>query len=109
MAASPVLSRPGVRGALVSRRAGAADIPAWATAVPGIGRTISGVTITSSSLFCLVSDLDWNSLPSTGMLESRGTLQGVLQAPVEQTADGETLPRLQLDFGLDAAGGRPGM
>src|SRR5580698_10193173 len=39
-----------------------------------IGSTISGVTITSSSLLFLSSERDWNSFPKIGRLDKPGIL-----------------------------------
>ena len=75
--AGPVLSIPGVRGAVVGvffRN----DVGIWISGVgcpAGIGRTTSGVIRTNSSELFLVTFLDWKSLPSTGMLPIPGTFE----------------------------------
>ena len=102
----PVTSIPGVCGEVVYSASSAfrgilisgADCPS------GMGRTSSGVTITSSSVLVLFSVREVKSLPSSGMSPSPGILLNCLgHALVQQAADDETLPFLQLDFGLHAA------
>ena len=39
----------------------------------GMGSTISGVTITMSSVFCFSREMDWKNLPRMGMELMNGT------------------------------------
>src|SRR5208283_2233345 len=75
----PVMSIPGVRGAVVAPSLrGCNGIDSSGRGWPsGIGRTISGVTITSNSVFSFDRWRDWKSLPKNGMSPRPGTLSRV--------------------------------
>ena len=77
----PVLSGPGVRGALVKTPGPSikdCGIGNSGTLSPcGIGSTSSGVTITSNSEFCLLIDFDVNNLPIMGISARPGILARV--------------------------------
>jgi len=74
-----------------------------------IGRAVSGVTITISSVFVFCVSRLLNSAPRMGMCASPGSFDRLSVHPVvDQPGDHEALPFAQLDVGLHAPRGESG-